>query len=366
MTVVEKYFSKVSERSKFKYRWITFAVFLWMVFDFYIYNRALLYNAYFDNAIKPDSSENFFIWLFATFLSNLIIGVVMFLLLPKIREKKNPLVTRLIKIFLVLLLIIIIIIIRYLTSLLLTNSINFAEILKNGGKYIFSNAYIFDALVSKILITIILQLTYQLGQTTTRGFFLQSIIGKYTNPVEEERIIMFIDLKDSTPISEKFTNKKYFLFIRDFIEQICNAALANGADIYQYVGDEIIVTWQKKNEKKDQCLKTLILSRKNIQSRAMYFQQNYGIVPEFRVGIHVGKVTVGKIGVVKKDLAISGEAMNMTARIRSACSELNQKQLVSEEFFQYTNLKEWQGENLGEIPLKGLERKHVTLYTLKI
>jgi adenylate cyclase len=90
------------------------------------------------------------------------------------------------------------------------------------------------------------------------------------------------------------------------------------------------------------------------------------VVPEFIAGIHAGSVTIGEIGVVKKDIAMSGEAMNLTARIRTACSELNQKQIVSQDYFDFTNLQEWQGEDLGMISLKGIEDRDVRLYSLKI
>ncbi len=78
------------------------------------------------------------------------------------------------------------------------------------------------------------------------------------------------------------------------------------------------------------------------------------------------EVTIGQIGVIKKDIAMSGEAMNITARIRSCCSELDQKEIVSEEYFNYTNLKQWQGKDLGVIPLKGVEKDQLRLFSLKI
>lgn len=191
-------------------------------------------------------------------------------------------------------------------------------------------------------------------------------LGKYSTPKNEERIIMFIDLKDSTPISEKLGHQKYFQFIKEFIYNISNAAHKNDGDIYQYVGDEVIVTWAKEKRNNQKCINTLVMAQKFINKKANFFKENFGIVPEFRVGIHAGEVTVGEIGVIKKELAMSGEAMNITARIRSACSELNQKYIVSEDYFNYTHLQQWQGDDLGEIPLKGIETRNLKLYGLKI
>jgi len=57
--------------------------------------------------------------------------------------------------------------------------------------------------------------------------------------------------------------------------------------------------------------------------------------------------------------------MNTTARIRSACSELNQKFIVSKDFVDSADLKEWQTESLGIVELKG-KSEGIELFSLKI
>ncbi|MEO7044167.1 MAG: adenylate/guanylate cyclase domain-containing protein, partial [Ferruginibacter sp.] len=77
------------------------------------------------------------------------------------------------------------------------------------------------------------------------------------------------------------------------------------------------------------------------------------------------EVTVGEIGVIKKDLAMSGDTMNTAARIRSACNELNRHFIVSKTFVENIDLKQWQTESLGLIELKGKEAG-IELFSLKI
>ena len=79
----------------------------------------------------------------------------------------------------------------------------------------------------------------------------------------------------------------------------------------------------------------------------------------------MGDVTVGEIGVIKKDLAMSGDTMNTAARICSACNELNQKFIMSKEFMENSDLKEWQGESLGIVDLKG-KAEGIELYSIRI
>jgi adenylate cyclase len=109
----------------------------------------------------------------------------------------------------------------------------------------------------------------------------------------------------------------------------------------------------------------LLEARRLLQRNTNRFRRLYGVVPDFRVGIHVGDVTVGEIGVIKKDIAMSGDTMNTTARIRTACSELNQKFIVSKTFADLMDLKDWQTEDLGVIELKG-KKDGVELVALKM
>lgn len=88
-------------------------------------------------------------------------------------------------------------------------------------------------------------------------------------------------------------------------------------------------------------------------------------MPEFRVGIHLGDVTVGEIGVIKKDLAMSGDTVNTAARIRSASNELNHQFIVSKDFIENIDLEKWQSVSLGIVDLKG-KGAGIELFSLEI
>ncbi len=236
------------------------------------------------------------------------------------------------------------------------------------------NEFIHDAfytywLLQKIphwlLIFLVTMLVMELAEKYSPGVFRDILLGKYLQPRIEKRIVMFMDLKDSTPIAEKLGTKEYFRFIRDFIYLVSIAMIEYNGRIYQYVGDEVVVSWMFSATNVRKCRDTLIEARRLLQRNSNRFRRSYGVVPEFRVGIHVGDVTVGEIGVIKKDIAMSGDTMNTTARIRTACSELNQKFIVSKAFADLMDLKEWQLEDLGLVDLKG-KKEGIELVALKI
>jgi len=225
--------------------------------------------------------------------------------------------------------------------------------------------WVLQKIPSWLLIFVLLQLTVEMMKKYSPGIFFDVLLGKYRHPIVEKRIIMFIDLKDSTPIAEKLGHVDYFRFIRRFINYVSNALIQHNGRIYQYVGDEIVVSWLCTPKNAKRCIEALIETRKLLQKNGEAFRRDFGIIPEFRVGIHIGEVTVGEIGIIKKDLAMSGDTMNTTARIRSACSELNQKFIVSKDVIDTLDFKDWQSESLGIVDLKG-KTSGVELFALKI
>jgi adenylate cyclase len=231
--------------------------------------------------------------------------------------------------------------------------------------HIFQSTWLLERIPEWFILFILTQLIIEFIEKYSPGIFFAIFFGKYLQPQNEYLIIMFIDLKNSTPIAEKMDTAHYFRFIREFIYHISTALLEFGGRIYQYVGDEIIVSWPAKKINYKNCVQALIAARKNIEKNGNRFRREYGFLPEFKVGLHSGEVTIGEIGVIKKDLAMSGDAINTTARIKDACSETNQKFIVSKEFIERSSLTDWQTETLGEFELKG-KNTSIELFALKI
>jgi adenylate cyclase len=216
-----------------------------------------------------------------------------------------------------------------------------------------------------IILFIATLLAMEVNQKYSRGVFFNIMIGKYLQPREEKRIILFLDLRDSTPIAEKLGHKEYFKFIRDFIYYISSGLLDNDARIYQYVGDEIVVWWPESKDNAIKAVAALVSARKELHTRFNFFKRQYDTIPEYKAGIHTGMVTVGQVGIIKKDLVMSGDAINTAARIRSACTELNQKFVVSKEFADLLGAQDWQVKPLGETDLKG-KKQNIELFSLNI
>jgi adenylate cyclase len=176
---------------------------------------------------------------------------------------------------------------------------------------------------------------------------------------------MFIDLRNSTPIAEKLGSKEYFQFIRDFIFCISAGIMEHGGRIYQYVGDEVVAWWPSSPANAKKVIASLIASRKILNKNTEVFKSAYGILPEYKAGIHAGTVTVGQVGISKKELVMSGDTINTASRIRSACTDLNQKFLVSKDMVDLVGMEAWQSESLGLVDMKG-KNQLIELFALRI
>jgi adenylate cyclase len=232
---------------------------------------------------------------------------------------------------------------------------SFIQVQHDYVQYFFRSYYLLNNSGTWTLIFIITQLVVEINEKYSPGLFRDILAGKYIEPREERKIIMFIDLKDSTAIAEQLGHRKYFLFIKDFIYHVSKAVLKCGADIYQYVGDEVVLSWPAKQKNYRRSILALLEVRKELQKNNHYYRNEYAMVPDFRAGIHTGEVMIGEIGIVKKDLAMSGDTMNVTARIKNKVTDLNKKFIATRDFVDAADLQDFQAESAGLIDLKGKE-----------
>ena len=139
------------------------------------------------------------------------------------------------------------------------------------------------------------------------------------------------------------------------------------AALEDIVGDEIVVSWKKdsgmENANSLQCFFDI---QQFFLKKASYYRETYdGIVPEFKAGLHYGFVMAGEIGVVKRDIAYSGDVLNTTARIQSKCNELGVNILISKYLLDTLGVlpELFKPKALGEISLRG-KQETVMLYTV--
>ncbi len=199
------------------------------------------------------------------------------------------------------------------------------------------------------------QFLMQINDKFGHGVLWDLIKGKYHKAREEERIFMFLDLKSSTATAEKLGNRLYHSFLRDYFSDITNAIIFNKGQVYQYVGDEVVITWKLQEGIDDQhCLKCYFDIKWSIERKREKYEEKYGMIPEFKAGIHTGKVIAGEIGIIKRDITYSGDVLNTAARIQSKCNEFDVPILVSQDVLNlFQKNIPYSAKEIGDIELRG-------------
>lgn len=198
-----------------------------------------------------------------------------------------------------------------------------------------------------------------------KGVFLKMLLGKYKDPKEEKRIFMFLDLKDSTAIAERLGHFKYSQFIQDCFYDLNEVVPKFEAEIYQYVGDEAVLSWPyQKGVARNNCVQLFFAFKRQKLNRVDYYSEKYGIVPEFKAGLHGGVLMVAEVGVIKKELAYHGDVINTSARIQGECNTHNVSILISEGLLDNLRLgNALVSKSLGTAHLKGKEEE-IRIHTL--
>lgn len=154
--------------------------------------------------------------------------------------------------------------------------------------------------------------------------------GRYHRPRDEDRVFLFLDLKDSTSITETLGHARYSQFLRQVYHDLTEIVLVHEAEIYQYVGDEVILTWPTRGQDSDsRSLHAFFAFRQKLERKEDWYRGTFGIVPEFRGGVEAGRVTATEVGDIKRDIAFHGDALNTAARLLELCREYEQPVLVS-------------------------------------
>ena len=190
-----------------------------------------------------------------------------------------------------------------------------------------------------------------IGLYTLNNFFL----GKYHHPIEEERIFMFVDMKSSTTIAENLGHVRYFEMLKEYFVDLSGAVIDHSGAIYQYAGDEMIVTWKLKDGlKNNNSIACFFAMKRRLETQEVKYKNKFGLLPKFKAGLHYGKVTAGEIGSLKKEIIFTGDVLNTSARIQSLCNQFGADLLVSEELVRLFQLPaSYAITSVGDTLLKG-------------
>ncbi|MGC1887114.1 MAG: adenylate/guanylate cyclase domain-containing protein [Stellaceae bacterium] len=157
------------------------------------------------------------------------------------------------------------------------------------------------------------------------------LLGTYRRPRREQRIVMFLDIADSTALAERLGEIRVHDLITRFFFDIDQPIADCDGEVHAYVGDEVIVTWalSEDPERNTRSLRCFFAVEERMVELAPSYAEEFGVVPRFRAGIHAGPVVVSECGVAKRQIAYFGDTMNVAARLCEHCKAAGETLVAS-------------------------------------
>lgn len=145
------------------------------------------------------------------------------------------------------------------------------------------------------------------------------MIGTYHRPVVEQKVLVFVDINNSTGLAETLGGLKIKSLVGKFLFDISKPITDYGGDIYVYKGDGLIALWDwQEAVRGDRILRAIDAVFAAVDRERGRYLAQFGVAPTFRIGVHGGDVVVSEQGDTKRSIGIYGSTINIASRIEEA------------------------------------------------
>jgi adenylate cyclase len=211
------------------------------------------------------------------------------------------------------------------------------------------------AVVFSFVVTFAFLFVFETGNIVGRRTLRNIVLGRYHRPRSEERFFLFVDIAGSTALAERIGPAAVHHFLNRVFRLASDPIDDYGGEIYQYVGDEMVVTWTAADGREDaRPIACLFAIRAALDEAAPKFEREFGMAPGIRAALHAGPVISGEIGGSKRDIVFHGDVMNTASRLEQATRDLDRRFLVSADALsRLAGTERYALEPLGPQALRG-------------
>ena len=170
--------------------------------------------------------------------------------------------------------------------------------------------------------------------------------------------VLFMDIRGFSTFAEKRRPEEVMSYLNSVFDFMIECVLEHRGLIHRLMGDSFVALFgapiSRGNDAKHAVDAGLdILKRLRVRCES-------GHLPPTRVGIgiHAGEVVAGMVGSAhRKEYQINGDVVNLAARIEQLNKSFDSQMLISETVWKRINQKAYEAESLGEVEVKGRERR---------
>jgi adenylate cyclase len=196
---------------------------------------------------------------------------------------------------------------------------------------------------------------FEISQIVGRRTLRNIVLGRYHRPRSEERFFLFVDIVGSTALAERIGPAAVHRFLDRVFRLASDPIDDHGGEIYQYVGDEMVVTWTAAEGREDaRPIACLFAIQAALDEAAPKFEREFGVAPGIRAALHAGAVISGEVGGSKRDIVFHGDVMNTASRLEQSTRALGRRFLVSADALgRLAGTERYALESLGSQALRG-------------
>jgi adenylate cyclase len=204
------------------------------------------------------------------------------------------------------------------------------------------------------LVLFFIQMRNLIGPRTLANILL----GRYHQPIKEERLFVFFDLRDSTRIAAKVGDERFHALLASVFADADRAVADHGGEVHSFVGDAMIATWPLGDMKRNgRAVLAVFAVLDGLAKATPRYRRIFGVTPRFRVALHGGPVIAGECGDSKRQITYLGDVLNVAARLEQLAKSIDADFVASADMLPRLALPSHvQLLDRGEHSLKGVER----------
>lgn len=172
--------------------------------------------------------------------------------------------------------------------------------------------------------------------------------------------ILFCDVKGFTSLSEKYDAEKLVTNLNELFKEIVNIIFENEGTVDKFIGDCVMAYWgdiwgdmTSSEENEFLAVKTALEIKQKVDELKITNANNDKIVFDVKIGINTGEAILGLAGTDKiMSYTAMGDAVNVAARLETACSQYEKDILISKTTYERVKDK-IEASNIGKISIKG-------------
>jgi predicted ATPase/class 3 adenylate cyclase len=146
-----------------------------------------------------------------------------------------------------------------------------------------------------------------------------------SRPSEERKVvtILFADLAGSTALGERLDPEQVRTIVGRFFEQMASVITLYGGTVEKFVGDEVMAIFGLPSTHEDDPARAVHAAQAmqtKLQELNSELQRTHQLALNMRIGVNTGEVVADPQAAEKGEFMVTGDAVNVAARLRSAAT----------------------------------------------